>query len=273
MNTPRYRKNEALVRLKNLLKDKESSMNKINDLSETDLVAEDKAAVEAFCEALRKAPNVSIRSITLYGSAARKDYRPGRSDINLLVVVEHIDVSILKSFLDPVTRGRRYGIAPFFITETNLRSSVDVFPVKFLAIKESYKLLCGQDVLKDLEISREHIRLRCEQQIKNILLRMRHQFLIGGGRGRSLTEMMSRVIVAFLETLRIVLSLTQEDMPSRGEVVNAAAETFDLDAETLRNVRALRDRDVSLSRAEAEQLFDKFMAIVDRVAQIADKMA
>ncbi len=247
-------------------------MNKINDLSETELGAEDKAAVKAFCEELRKAPNVSIRSITLYGSAARKDYRPGKSDINLLVVVERIDVSILKSVLDPVTRGRRYGIAPFFITETNLRSSVDVFPVKFLAMKESYKLLWGHDVLKNLEINREHIRLRCEQEIKNLLLRMRRQFLIGGGRGRSLTELMSRVIVAFLETLRVVLSLTQEDFPSREEVVNAAAETFDLDAETLRNVRALRDRDVSLSRAEAEQLFDKFMAIVDKVAQITDKM-
>jgi predicted nucleotidyltransferase len=239
-------------------------MDKINDLSETALGAEDKSAVEAFCGELRKAPNVNIRSITLYGSAARKDYRPGKSDINLLVVLERIDVSILKSVLDPVTRGRRYGIAPFFITERNLLSSIDVFPVKFLAMKS--------DLLKNLEIGREHIRLRCEQEIKNLLLRMRRQFLIGGGRGRSLTEMMSRVIVAFLETLRVVLSLTQEDFPSREEVVNAAAETFDLDAETLRNVKALRDRDVSLSRTEAEQLFDKFMAIVDKVAQITDEM-
>jgi hypothetical protein len=149
---------------------------------------------------------------------------------------------------------------------------MDVFPVKFLAMKESYKLLWGHDVLKNLEISREHIRLRCEQEIKNLLLRMRRQFLIGGGRARSLTEMMSRVVVVFLETLRVVLSLTQEDFPSREEVVNVAAETFDLDGETLRNVRALRDRDVSLSRVEAEQLFDKFMATVDKVAQIIDKM-
>jgi predicted nucleotidyltransferase len=254
------------------LKGKESNMNKLNDLSETELGAEDKTAVEAFCEELRKASNISIRSITLYGSAARKDYRPGSSDINLLIVVERIDVSILKSVLDPVTRGRRYGIAPFFITEANLRSSADVFPVKFLVMKEAYKLLWGHDVLEDLEISREHIRLRCEQEIKNILLRMRRQYLIGGGRGRSLTNMMSRVIGVFLETLRVVLSLQQENPPSREEVVKAAAETFDIDAETLRNIRALRDRDISLSRAEAEQLFDKFMAIVDKVAQITDKM-
>jgi predicted nucleotidyltransferase len=53
-------------------------MDKINVLSETEIRAEDKAAVEAFCEELRKAPNISIRSITLYGSAAREDYRPER---------------------------------------------------------------------------------------------------------------------------------------------------------------------------------------------------
>jgi len=247
-------------------------MNNLDNLAETKLAAEDIAAVEAFCEELRNAPNLDLRSIVLYGSAVRQDYRPGGSDINLLVVPERIDVSVLKGVLDPVTRGRRYGIAPFFITEANLRSSADVFPVKFLAMKESYKLLWGQDLLEGLEISREHIRLRCEQEIKNILLRMRRQYLVGGGRPRGLTEMMSRVIGVFFETLRVVLSLTREDLPSREEVVDAAAEAFELDAEILRNVGALRSRDVSLPREEAEQLFDKLMAIVDRVAQITDKM-
>lgn len=245
-------------------------MNQLIDLSETKLGDDEKAAIAAFCEALYDTPNVSIRSVSLYGSAARKDYRPGKSDINLLVVVEGIDVAILKSVLDPVARGRRYGITPFFITEVNLRSSADVFPIKFLAMRESYRVLLGRDVLADLDISREHLRLRCEQEVKNLLLRLRRHYIMRGGQG--LTEMMSQMIVGFLETLRVVLSLTQEGLPSREEVVDVAAKTFEIDAEILRSVRGLRDRDVSLSREEAEQLYDKFMAIVDRVAQITGQM-
>ncbi|MCP4664105.1 MAG: hypothetical protein GY856_52645 [bacterium] len=123
----------------------------------------------------------NVQSITLYGSAMRKDYRPGRSNVNLLVVLGKIDVAILRSVLDHVVKGRRYGIAPFFITETNLRSSTDVFPVKFLAIQESYCVLWGRDILRELEISRAHLRLRCEQEVKNLLLRLRRHFLMSGG--------------------------------------------------------------------------------------------
>ena len=245
-------------------------MNESIDLSGAKLGAEERAAITEFCKTLHNAPNLNIQSIILYGSAARQEYRPGKSDINLLVVVEHIDVPILKGVLDPVAQGRRYGIAPFFITEVNLRSSADVFPVKFLVMQESYKVLVGRNVLEDLEISREHLRLRCEQEIKNVLLRLRRYYIMGGGQG--LAKMMSNMIVGFLETLRVLLSLTQEGLLPQEEVVHAAAKTFEFDARILEDVKTLRYSDVSLSGEEAEQLYDKFMGIVDRLAQIADRM-
>lgn len=70
----------------------------------------------------------------------------------------------------------------------------------------------------------------------------------------------------------MALSLNQESLPPREEVVDAAAKKFEFDAEILRNVRALRHKDVSLSRKEVEQLYDKFMGLVDKVAQIIDQM-
>ncbi len=240
------------------------------NLSGTKLSDKKKASITAFCGALHDVPDLGVKSITLYGSAARDDYRPGKSDINLLVVLERIDVPILKSVLGPVARGHRYGIAPFFITEADLRSSADVFPVTFLAMQESYRVLLGSDVLGEMKIAREHIRLRCEQEIKNVLLRLRRYYVMGGG--RKLIQMMSSMIGGFLETLRVVVSLTQKNLPSREEVVNVAAKRFEFDAELLRNVSDLRNRGTSLPRKEAEQLYDKFMAVVDKVAQITDQM-
>jgi hypothetical protein len=85
---------------------------------------------------------------------------------------------------------------------------------------------------------------------------------------------MSQVIIGFLENLRVALALTQEGLVSREEVVEAAARTFDFEAETLRKVRSLRSSDVSITitREEAETLYDKFMAIVDKVARATDQM-
>lgn len=240
------------------------------DLSETRLQTEDKAAVVTFCQALQDAPNLSIVSVALYGSAARKDYRPDTSDVNLLVVVERLDVPILKTVLEPVARSRRYGVVPFFITETNLRSSADVFPVKFLTMQESYKLLIGSDVLGELQINHEHLRLRCEQEIKNLLLRLSRYYIMENGRG--LTQMMARTVGGFLETLRVAVFLAQKNLPSREEVVNVAAKMFECDAEGLRDVSDLRKRVTPLPHREAEQLYDKFMAVVHMIAQAVDQM-
>ena len=114
------------------------------DLSETRLGSAEKEALVEYCQALQDAPDLEIRSITLYGSALREDYQPGRSDINLLIVAERIDVPILAGVLDTVSGGQRYGFAPFFLTEEDLRSSADVFPVKFLMIQDSYQVLVGK---------------------------------------------------------------------------------------------------------------------------------
>ena len=240
------------------------------DLSETGLGATERTALVEYCQALRDAPNIDIHSISLYGSALREDYRPGRSDINLLVVLEHIDVPILNGVLDTVSGGQRYGFAPFFLTEGDLRSSADVFPVKFLMMQDSYNVLWGRDVLGELKISRENLRLRCEQKTKNLLLRLRRHYLMGGGRRR--TEMLTRVIGGFIEDLRVILSLSQVTLPPRAEVLAGAAEAFGLDAELLRNVVALRDLDTSLTSEDADRLYDGFMTLVGRVAYQLDEM-
>jgi hypothetical protein len=240
------------------------------DLSETGLGATERTALVEYCHALRDGPNINIQAITLYGSAVREDYRPGRSDINLLVILEHIDVPILNGVLDTVSGGQRYGFAPFFLTEGDLRSSADVFPVKFLMMQDSYRVLWGRDVLGELEISRENLRLRCEQKAKNLLLRLRRHYLMGGGRRR--TEMLTRVIGGFIEDLRVIISLSRGGLPSRAHTLEAAAKAFDLDGEVLSSVESLRNLDASLTTEDADRLYDGFMAIVERVAGYLDRM-
>ena len=107
---------------------KGNEMNESIDLSRTKLSDEEKGSITSLCRTLSDMPDIEVKCICLYGSAARDDYRPGKSDMKLLIVLEKMDLPILKNVLDPVSRGRRHGIAPFFITELNLRSSVDVFP-------------------------------------------------------------------------------------------------------------------------------------------------
>ncbi|MDH5682523.1 MAG: hypothetical protein OEZ36_13110, partial [Spirochaetota bacterium] len=189
---------------------------------------------------------------------------------NLLIVLEHINIAILKKLLNPVTKAKNYRISPFCITYANLISSSDVFPVKFLSMQWSYKVLWGSDVLGELKISREHIRLRCEQEIKNLLLSLTRFYLFQID--RTLTKTIYRTYKFFLECLRVLVSLKQGDLPSHSEVIDVAERTLDLDTEVLHKIKTLRKSNKSLSDKEVEQLYDELISILNKAAQIADKI-
>jgi len=249
---------------------------KVNEMSEkieirgTKLTEEEKTGVTEFVKSLSDILKSDLESIVLYGSGARQDYRPGKSDINLLVVVKRIDFHILKSVYEPVQKGRRFGIAPFILTQNDLQTSTDAFPVKFMSIKESSNVLWGSDALIDLKIDQEHIRLRCEQELKNLLLRMRRNYLIGGGRG--LADFMVQSVGGFLENLRFILYLSEGSMPPREKVVGQAVKKYGLDADALKKVLSLRNREEPPPREETEKLYGQFMSIVEKVSDVADKL-
>jgi predicted nucleotidyltransferase len=239
-------------------------------LKGTKLTDGEKAGVKALCKSLQSILKNDLESIILYGSGAREDYRPKRSDINLLIIAKKINVPVIKSVLEPTQKGRQFGIAPLLMTESDILTSTDAFPVKFISIKESYRVLAGKDVLKDLTINKEHIRLRCEQEIKNLLMRMRRYYLLNQGQG--LSWYMAQCIGGFLENLRMITSLSENEIPERDKIIEIASKKFKIDAKTLQKIQTLRNQDSPLAREEEEKLFSDFMEIVTKIAQIADDL-
>ena len=63
------------------------------------------------------------------------------------------------------------------LTTSDLNTSTDVFPIKFLDMQQDYEVLSGDDVVKGLEVGRDNLRFRCEQEIKNLMLRLRAMYM------------------------------------------------------------------------------------------------
>jgi hypothetical protein len=239
------------------------------DLSKTALGNEAKESVLSFCSSiLELTPGVG--SIILYGSAARPDYRPGKSDINLLIILERIDIPVLRPILDPAALGRRHGVAPFFLTMDDLLSIADLFPAKFLSIQEHYLLLAGSDMLKDLAISREHLLVRCRQEMSNALLKLRRYYVSSGG--HQLWPMMVQSIGPLLENMRSLFYLMDTPVPARAETIDTFSRTFGIDTTPLKRVRQLRDEEAHLEREEAEEAYSAFTTAVQGVLTIADSL-
>ena len=134
--------------------------------------------LERFCSQLQEALGEQLVSVILYGGLAKGEYAASSGDVNLMVVVNEVTVEALDKAISPVQQGMRdFGLAVMLLSEDNLRRSTDVFPIKFLDMQQHHRVVWGKDVLADLLIAKDHLRLRCEQEIKNLLLRLRQFYL------------------------------------------------------------------------------------------------
>ena len=119
-----------------------------------------------------------LQSITLYGSGARGDYVPGKSDINFLVILAENAARDLEKVVPMISKWKKRAVAtPLFMTKAFICSSIDVYPVEFLNMKRHYQVVHGEDVLKDLVFGEKALRLQCERELKGKLMLLRTGFL------------------------------------------------------------------------------------------------
>ena len=136
-------------------------------------------ALESWKQDLEATLGDRLISAIIYDGVVKNDDAKDTDGIRVMLVMSEMSVEILDVLREVC---RRFKLArqlqPFILTQQDLMTSTDVFPIRFLDMQQDYILLCGQDVMKDLTIKRDHLRLRCEQEIKNLMLRLRSSYLM-----------------------------------------------------------------------------------------------
>jgi len=232
-------------------------------------------ATSEFCDALQNSLGDQLVSVIAYGDLAKPGrFDPRASALEVMVVLKEVTSDVLNVLAVPVARTtRRYRLEVLTLTEQDLRSSCDVFPIRFLDMQQHYELLCGQDVLADLNVPEEHLRLRCEQELKNLILRLRNLYLHRVHRTKLLAQTLTAAIDPFVRTLSACLNLKSGVAPTESEsVIEAAAAEFGLDRDVLDRVFALKHERRRLRAPEMQQLYCAFMATVEQAADVVDQL-
>jgi predicted nucleotidyltransferase len=200
------------------------------------------SALDALVSGLRKTIGDSLRSVVLYGSAARGDYRKATSDINVLVVVEQLDPTTLEQMSAPIKRWmRRQQPAPRLLSTSIIRESADVFPIEFLELKTSNRILFGEDPFKDFEVVRDHLRIQCERELREKMMRLREAYVEVHNSRRKLTRLLTDSYSTFIALFRGCLHLHGDEVPQRNEDVSLAfCEVAELDLGPFRDVYRLK---------------------------------
>ena len=238
------------------------------------LAPEVRDALERLREDISVAAGENLAGLILYGGLARGRYRGGKSDVNVVVLLRNTAVESLTA-IAPALRAawRAVRVEPFILKLSEVQSMTDVFPTKLLDIQAHHIVLMGEDPFVGLEVKREHLRLRIEQELRNIALRMRRRYVSIFDDTASLAAALENVAVSLKVELGALLRLAGKEEPAENTsaaVLDRAATAFDLDRDALLRVAAMR-RDDSLA-SDLPELYDRVLASINRAAEIADQM-
>ena len=182
-------------------------------------------------------------SIVLYGSAAREDFHEEFSDVNVLVVLQHLKPD---SFA-PISRVLHWWSheeklrPPMIMTLEELRESADVFAIELLDIQRSHETLFGQDVVTAIDVPMNLHRVEVEHDLRTTLLRLRHHLLLTADGDEELKTVLGKSVTSVVTLFRHALIALGENPPhAKAKVLEHAAEVFGFNVQPLRSVLELR---------------------------------
>jgi hypothetical protein len=230
------------------------------------------AALDRLKDELTAAAGRNFAGLILYGGLARGRYRPGKSDINVVVLLHDASGAALAAIAPALRTARRAaGVDPLLLTPAEIDRVADAFPTKFLDIKRHHVVLAGTDPFAGLEVSREQIRRRVAQELRNLLLRMRNHYTALGGDRALLTQALARVARPFALALQSLLELAGREAPDRTTAIfETAAGAFGLERTPLARLAELRQNPQPAE--DVATVYQGVLAAVACAADTADQM-
>jgi len=215
----------------------------------------------------------SLLSIILYGSGSSDDYRPGKSDLNFLMILYERGLEALKRAVPVAKKWKaRKVAAPLILTRTDLDSSLDSYPVEFLNMKNRYRLVYGEDVLQPLSFDPVMLRLQIERELKGKLFLLRKSYLESEGRESALRNLIGKSLTAFTALFGALLSLKGREVPSsRRGVIKAMAWAFPIEPEVFLQCADIREGEGRYSASEMDSLLNAYMKEVRKLCELVDQ--
>ena len=133
--------------------------------------------IDALGQTLAQGLGANLACLAVYGSAADDSFRPEHSDINLVVVlqkVEFADLELIGELLRTQQQNQKLRIAtPLVIAPSFLQDARDSFPMELADIARRHRILAGEDLLSDIQVSPVRLRDEAEREARSKLLRLR----------------------------------------------------------------------------------------------------
>jgi predicted nucleotidyltransferase len=232
-----------------------------------------RADADRLTEELRQAFAGRLRSVLLYGSVARGEHVAGRSDTNVLVLLDDIEPTQLAA-ASPRVRAALDALRapPLILTWEDWSRAGDAFAIEAADMKDAHVVLHGDDPVEDVTIETQALRLQAERELRGKIVRLHTAMLVVGNDPAELGGLLVASLPAFTTYMRATLRLAGRPVPGdmRG-VLTAAAQLVGAPTEELLRVLHARTSGEAFATPIGGPIVAGYDAAARRTAEFIDR--
>jgi predicted nucleotidyltransferase len=211
-------------------------------------------------------------SVILYGSAAVGDLHRHGSDLNVLCVLSRISAQELASS-EPIFRWWREqrNPPPLLLTEEEVRTSTDCFPMEFHDMQEHRRVLHGADPIAGLHIDRSFYRAQVEHELRAKQIRLRQRGAEALANSEALSNLMIDSVSTFCVLGRHALMLAgHEPRWKKKEIAAALERVLNRPLKAINEILAIRASGKGNSRMHTLALFEAYLDETEALVRFVD---
>ncbi|MEC4673441.1 MAG: nucleotidyltransferase domain-containing protein [Nitrospirota bacterium] len=229
-----------------------------------DMPTEAKENLKGYLTAITQQLGDAIQSIVLYGSLARGEYVSGRSNINLMVVMNQVSGDLLQC-AGGVQRkwSKERVIAPLMFTPEELNASFDVFPLEFLDMNDHHVILDGPNPFTSCMINDQRLLTQCEQEIRGNLIRVRQRYVEGWGRIEAVHALLPISLTTLIPCFRgLYRQLGHSSNGTAEAILNQLPNNLGMEPGALHEVWLLKRGQSTPGQKEWPRLMERYLAVL-----------
>lgn len=179
--------------------------------------------------------------------------------ISTLVVCNDLGFEMLKNL-------KQLKEIPLVFTKEELTNGIDVFPIEFLNIKQHHSMLFGEDILKDIIISKPNLRQQLEFEFRSKQIHLREQYLLFKGKD------IDNLILSAVPTLSPIIGglMFLGDMNEKEDMMGCVSRKYGVDLHILEEIQDIRKGKAKFKK-DKEQYIKDLIQVLNDIGKIIDE--
>ena len=211
----------------------------------------------------------NLTSLLVYGPLVEEDHDAVKALSTLVLVLADTSKEPLSVLAEPLREAtRRAHLTPYILRRDEVARLLDALPLRALTIRCQAKVLHGTNPFADVQPEREHVRLRVEQECRNLLIRLRHDICLAPAESHRLRASLWRTVRGITRVFEGLWFLKRGDEPHSADLWEQSAQDWDLSRDDVAELASYgtagKAEDLALTAHHALHLLELITERADR---------